>query len=159
MDLLDRMLGHDRWATNQFLDMCRELPDEQLDQEFDIGHRTLRATLDHMTWVVGFWAGLMVGEPSDELRDDLSLEALTGRHERSSDRFANLARQLVVEDRLDQTFVDHYDYRQSMGATILQVCYHNAQHRSELRHILVRLGVEIRGDYDPQEWEHHVNLV
>ena len=159
MDLLDRILGHDRWATSIFLDMCRDLPDAQLDQEFDIGHRTLRATLDHMTWVVGFWCGLMVGKPIDEPRDDLSLDALGNRHERNHDGFALLARQLVEAQRLDETFVDHYGYRQSLGATIIQVCHHNAQHRSELRHMLVRLGVGISGDYDPQEWEHHTGLI
>ena len=159
MDLLDRMLGHDRWATETFLAMCRDVSDEQLDQEFDIGHRTLRATLDHMTWVVGFWHGLMIGEPIDEPRDDLSVDWLVERHARNYDQFAALARQLVEEQRLDETFVDHYDYRQSCGATILQVCYHNAQHRGELRHMLVRLGVDIRQDFDPQEWEHLTGIL
>jgi uncharacterized damage-inducible protein DinB len=49
MDLLDRLLGtHDAWTTRQLLGRCRELTDEQLDHEFEIGHRTVRATLLHM---------------------------------------------------------------------------------------------------------------
>ncbi len=159
MDLLDRMLKHDRWATATFLEMSRELPDEQLDQEFDIGLRSLRATFDHMTYVVGFWCRLMVGEPHEVPRDDLSLDALSERHERNYDTFASLARQFVEEQRLDETFVDHYGYRQSLGATIIQVCYHNVHHRSEVRHMLVRLGVDLRGDYDPQEWEHRTGII
>ena len=43
MDLLDRLLEHDRWATDQLLELCRGLTDAQLDQPFDIGHRTVRA--------------------------------------------------------------------------------------------------------------------
>ena len=45
MDLLDRLLGHDDWTTRQLLLRCRDLTDEQLDREFDIGHRTVRRTL------------------------------------------------------------------------------------------------------------------
>ena len=48
MDLLDRLLGHDAWTTRQLLLRCRDLTDEQLDREFDIGHRTVRATLLHV---------------------------------------------------------------------------------------------------------------
>jgi len=52
MDLLDRLLGHDQWATDQLLELSRNLTDEQLDQSFDIGHRTLRATFEHMIFNV-----------------------------------------------------------------------------------------------------------
>ena len=45
MDLLDRLLDHDHWATTQLLDVSRNLTDAQLDQEFDIGHRSLRGTI------------------------------------------------------------------------------------------------------------------
>jgi hypothetical protein len=48
MDLIDRLLGHDVWTTHQLLLRCRGLTDEQLDRDFDIGHRTVRATLTHI---------------------------------------------------------------------------------------------------------------
>ena len=48
MDLLDRMLGHDEWTTAKLIALSEKLTDAQLDQDFDIGHRTLRATFDHM---------------------------------------------------------------------------------------------------------------
>jgi uncharacterized damage-inducible protein DinB len=63
MDLLDRLLGHDAWTTRQLLDRCQELTEEQLDRPFDIGHRTVRATLLHMIRNVEVWADLMNGEP------------------------------------------------------------------------------------------------
>ncbi len=37
MDLLDRLLAHDHWATARLLDLSRGLTDAQLDQPFDIG--------------------------------------------------------------------------------------------------------------------------
>lgn len=158
MDLLDRMLGHDHWATAQLLQVSRDLPDAQLDQEFDIGQRTLRDTFDHMIYVIDFWTGWMDGRPVPHDRTtqdyDRSIAAQIERHERHQAAFAALARQLHDGGRLDDTFIDHFDYRQSMGATILQVLHHNAQHRAEARHMLERLGVPDLWDYDPQEWEH-----
>jgi uncharacterized damage-inducible protein DinB len=163
MDLLDRMLGHDRWATAQLLELCGTLTDAQLDQEFDIGHRTLRETLDHMIYVIDFWTGWMTGRPVEHDRTtqqhDRSIAALIKRHERFHASFAAFARRVHDEQRLDDTFVDHYDFRQSLGATIIQVHHHNAQHRSEVRHMLERLGVPEMWDYDPQEWEHFTGRI
>ena len=44
MDLLDRLLGHDRWTTARLLNLSRGLTDVQLDQPFDVGHQSLRTT-------------------------------------------------------------------------------------------------------------------
>lgn len=163
MDLLDRMLGHDHWATTRLLELSRDLTDAQLDQPFDIGHKTLRETLDHMIYVIDFWAGWMAGRPVEHdrttLQYDRSITALQERHERYQATFASVARQMQDEQRLDDTFIDHYGYRQSIGATILQLMYHNAQHRSDARHMLERLGVPELWDYDPQEWEHATKRV
>src|SRR5690606_31542500 len=131
MDLLDRFLGHDRWTTRRVLELSRGLSDEQLDQEFDIGHRTLRATFDHMIFNVGAWTAQMRGEPIDRNRDSSSIGVLVERHERSYARFEETARQLIADGRLDETFRDHHDFPQSYGATIVNVIHHNAGHRSE----------------------------
>jgi len=163
MDLLDRMMGHDHWATGRLLELCSTLSDGQLDQEFDIGHRTLRDTLDHMIYVIDFWTGWMSGRPVEHDRTtqqhDRSIAALTERHERFHESFAAFARQARDEQRLDDTFVDHYAVRQSIGATVIQVYHHNAQHRGEVRHMLERLGVANSWDYDPQEWEHFTGRI
>ncbi len=154
MDLLDRMLGHDRWTTEHLLTMSRDLSDAQLDDEFDIGHRTLRRTFDHMLLSVEFWTGQMVGQPVPWEPAHASVDDMLARHARSHDRFERAARDLIASKRLDETFVDHYNYPQSFGATILHVIYHNVQHRSEVLHILQRLRVGDLPEGDPQEWEH-----
>jgi uncharacterized damage-inducible protein DinB len=157
MDLLDRMLGHDYWATTHLLELCRELPDAQLDQPFDIGHQTLRETFDHMIYNLDAWTAMMAGQwPTMERGLRPSIAALIDQHERYHADFIALARQLHDEQRLDDTFVDHADVAQSFGATIIHVLYHHVLHRSEVQHILQRLGVENDRDGDPQEWEHLV---
>ena len=153
MDLLDRLLGHDHWTTARLLELSRDLTDARLDQPFDIGHGTLRETFDHMTDSVAFWTGLMVEQPVNTPRDDRSIAALIERHERSYAAFASLARRLHDEQRMDDTFVDHFAIRQELGATIIHVILHNMQHRGEALHMLQRLGVPDLPDGDPQEWE------
>jgi uncharacterized damage-inducible protein DinB len=160
MDLLDRMLGHDRWATAQLLDKCRGLTDEQLDQQFDIGRTSLRDTLHHLIFVIGFWTSQMTGQPFTRRHEGKpSIVELFDLHERNHDAFDDCARRMYREQQLDQTFFDHYDYPQSIGATIIQVYTHNTQHRSEVRHMLERFGVQELWDYDPQEWEHATGQV
>ncbi|CAN5821454.1 hypothetical protein BH20CHL2_BH20CHL2_12910 [soil metagenome] len=159
MDLLERMLGHDRWTTEQLLTLSQGLSDDQLDQPFDIGRRTLRATFDHMLDAVELWTGLMGDETAPQKSAHGSVEAMLARHTHSRDRFELVARELIATSRLDETFIDHHDYPQSYGATILQVTWHNTLHRSEVLHMLQRLGMSDLPDGDPQEWEHRTGRI
>ena len=156
MDLLDRLLEHDHWATAQLLDLSRGLTDGQLDQEFDIGHRTLRDTFEHVIFNIAFWTALMTEQPVPEERDDRSVTALIDRHERSYAAFASLARQFRDEQRLEDTYIDHYDARKSFGGTILHVVLHNAEHRTEALHILERLRVPDLPEVDHGLWDYEL---
>jgi uncharacterized damage-inducible protein DinB len=154
MDLLDRLLEHDHWATALLLDASRGLSEAQLDRPFDIGHGTLRETFEHMNFVVDFWTGAMAGQPVTTAREGhRPIAVLIDRHERSYAAFAGFARRVRDEQRLDDTFVDQSATRKTLGGTIIHVIHHNAQHRGEARHILDRLGVPDLWDGDPQEWE------
>jgi uncharacterized damage-inducible protein DinB len=153
MDLLDRLLGHDHWATAQLLDLSRNLTDAQLDRPFDIGHRTLRATFDHVILNVEFWTAVMVGQPIEYERDASSVAALIEDHERSQATFASFARQIRDEQRLDDTFVDQHGYPMTFGGAILHVLLHDAEHRPEALHILVRLGVPDLPEVDHGLWD------
>lgn len=159
MDILDRLLGHDQWITTQLLEVCSTLTDAQLDQEFDIGLRSVRTTLDHMSFNVAFWTGAMIGQPVTLSREDRSIPALMQRHASTFAAFEAAARSAQAEGRLDDTFVDHYNYPQSVGGTIVHVAVHNHLHRSEVLHMFQRLGVEGAPEGDPQEWEHRTGRI
>jgi uncharacterized damage-inducible protein DinB len=160
MDLLDLLLDHDHWATRQLLDASAGLIDAQLDQPFDIGHRTLRETFGHMIFNVPFWTAFLTGQPAesgysaDVQPDDRSLAALIDHHERGYAAFAGVARRLRDEGRLGDIYVDHYDVRKSAGGTILMVVEHNAEHRTEALHILERLGVRALPEVDLGVWDY-----
>jgi uncharacterized damage-inducible protein DinB len=154
MDLLDRLVEHDHWATTELLNLGRDLDDEQLDQSFDIGHRTARATFDHMIFNLGFWTALANGQPFEGRQDDRSLTALADRHERYYATFADLARRKRDEQSLEETFTDHYDSPMTFGGAILHVILHNAEHRTEVLHIFERLGVQGLPEIDHALWDY-----
>jgi uncharacterized damage-inducible protein DinB len=153
MDLLDRLLDHDQWGTTCLLDVSRGLTDAQLDQPFDIGHRTLRATFDHIILNVAFWTGLMTGQPIKYERDASSVATLIEDHEHAYAAFATFARRLHDEQRLDDTFVDHFGGPMTFGGAVLHVVLHDAEHRSEALHILQRLGVPDLPEVDHGLWD------
>lgn len=141
MDLLDRLLAHDRWATSQLLEQCRTLSERQFDEEFDIGYRTLRATIEHLIFNIEAWGALMAAQPMETPATDSSLAALTDRYLRADDAFIALARHLRDEGRLDDTFTDAFDGPMRYGGGIVHVVLHNEGHRVEIVHILARLGL------------------
>lgn len=160
MDLIDRMLEHDRWATSLLLELSRDLTDDQLDRVFDIGHETLRATFDHMIFNVAGWTASMAGQVNDPdlltHQSDRSVADLIDRHNRSYDTFAAVSRRVRDEQRLDDTFVDHFGERPTYGGSIAHIIMHNAEHRTEVLHILKRLGLEDLPEIDLLLWEHTV---
>jgi uncharacterized damage-inducible protein DinB len=159
MDLITRFFGHDRWTTHRVLDLSSDLTEEQLDQEFDIGRGTLRETCNHMITAMDVWAMLMAGQWSTPNRVSTSVDILKSRLDRAYDAFENVSRKVIADNRLDEIFLDHHGYPQSYGGTIAQVILHNQQHRSEILHILKRLGVPDLPDGDLQEWEHITNAL
>ena len=154
MDLLERLLVHDEWATTQILEMSRSLTDERLDQPFDIGHGTLRETFEHMIVNVDGWMARMIGRPPEDRGDDRSLAALTAWHERAYATFAAFARQRRDAGDMETTFADPFGGDMTYGGAILHVILHNAEHRTELVHILTRLGLPEVPEVDHGLWDY-----
>src|SRR5213595_3846892 len=113
MDILDRLLGHDAWTTRQLLLRCRDLSDAELDREFDIGHRTVRATFLHILRNMEVWTDLISGEAvrNDEGREasGRSIEGLLRRLDRVAGQLASTATRIAREGRLDELWVDYLD--------------------------------------------------
>ena len=144
--------------TNLMHDAAAKLDDAALDQEFDIGHRTVRKTLDHITVGIELWTSLMRGEPARWEPNPSDVETMRRRQSAAYDAFEEVAGRVIAEGRLDETFVDPWDYQQSLGSTVLHVILHSHVHRSELLHMYQRLGFEPFTEGDPQEWEHMAGI-
>ena len=153
MDMMDRLLEHDRWATTRLLEASRGLTDAQLDQAFDIGHRSLRATFDHQIANVAGWTAMMVGRPPEDDGATDGIDVFIRRHDATYDAFAAFARRARDDGRLDETFTNRFfDSEHTVGGTILHVALHDEWHRSEVAHILQRLGVDVP-EVDQALWD------
>ncbi len=158
MDLLELLLDHDHWATAQLLDASGGLTDAQLDQPFDIGHRTLRATFAHMIGNVFVWSDLIAVRPAEWPQLDTSIRGLLRAHERSYGAFHDLARRIRDEGRLDEVFLDTLDTpptEKRFGGAIVHVITHDMHHRAHLISMLGKLGVPDVIEGDALSWEMH----
>jgi uncharacterized damage-inducible protein DinB len=160
MDILDRLLGHDAWTTRQLLLRCRELSNEQLDREFDIAHRSVRATLLHIVRNMEVWTDLIAERPIRENEGDVpegrSVEGLLRRLDSAAGDLAAIATGLAREGRLDDFFVDRLDNpprKKPYGGAIVHVITHSMHHRAQLLYMLRRLGVQNLIEGDALSWE------
>jgi uncharacterized damage-inducible protein DinB len=156
-DLLDRLLEHDAWTTRRVLDFAQTLTNAQLDHDFDIGHRTVRETLEHIIGNIEVWIDLMVTRPvSQQPEVRQSIVELRRRFEAAFSDFARVAREVRDAQRLNDTYVDVLDQppqRKSYAGTVLHIVTHDHMHRAELLHMLQRLGVQGLIEGDVLGWE------
>lgn len=160
MNLLDRLLGHDAWTTRQLLLLCQNLTDDQLDREFDIGHRTVRATFQHIIRNVEIWSALMAGWPvtanQDARAQAQSVSALLARLDLAAANLADISRAVAQRDGWDERFVDPLDgIEKSYGGSIAHIITHSMHHRAQLLYLLRRLGVAGLPEGDVLSWEQH----
>ena len=158
MDLLDRLLEHDRWTTRQVLSICRTLPPEQLSQPIAIGHGTIDETLRHMIRNVQVWTDLMCTRPlrPREPVERADIAELAAIFEATYADFADSARQMRDSNRLDELYPDVLDEPptfKSIGGTIAHVITHDMHHRSEILNMLGQLGVPSLPEGDVLGWE------
>ena len=154
MDLLDRLLGHAAWTTRQLLLLCHGLTDEQLDREFDIAHRTVRATFEHIIHNVEVWSDLMAGLPIRENQRQ-SVSQLIARLDRAADDLASVSKAVAQRNGWDERWVDPLDgIERTNGGSIAHVITHSMHHRSQLLYMLRLLGVEGLPEGDVLSWEH-----
>ena len=157
MDLLDRLLAHDAWTTNQLLIRCAELTDEQLDRVFAVDGRSVRALLAHLIGNVEVWTDLLIGRPVRRHESDSpGVSQLKARHEAASAEFADFARQIQSEGRLDDFWIDTLDEpprEKTCGGAVLHVLTHNMHHRAHLLLLLGWLGLKDLPEGDLLSWE------
>ncbi len=155
MDLLDRLLGHDAWTTRQLLQLCLPLSDEQLDRPFDMGHRTLRATFDHLIWNMEVWSALMEGEHAPPPRDR-SIPGFLQRLNIAAERLTRIANSVRASNAWDELWLDDLDNppnQKSFGTAIAHLITHSMHHRAQLLYLMRLSGVTGIPEGDVFSWE------
>ncbi len=160
--LLQRLLGHNAWATRVLLERCRDLTPAQLARKFDIGPGSVHDTLVHVIGAMRRWADRIAGR---EVRPRLEEggrrfapgELLELLDEASSD-FAAVAERVAADERLDETMEVRLPDREAplvltRGTAIVHAMTHGVHHRAQVLNMLRRLQVGDLPDVDAIEWE------
>lgn len=160
MDLLDRLLGHDAWTTRQLLLRAQGLGDAQLDQDFDMSHRTVRATFLHIVWNMEAWTDGMEGR---ELRpnpgktpEGRTIPGLLARLDAAEVGLARVARSVRDRGALDERWRDQPDdptSEKTYGGAIAHVITHSMHHRAQAIYMLGKLGLKDLPEGDVLSWE------
>ena len=155
MDLLDRLLAHNHWTTREFLTMAESLTDEQLDQQFDIGHQSLRATFEHIVHNVEVWSAIMTGLPHSRAGEsDVAVAGLITRLDKAAERLAKLAKSVRDRNAWDELWLDPIDGQEkTYGGAIAHVITHSMHHRAQIRYLMRCLGVSNLPEGDVLTWE------
>ena len=155
MDILDRLLGHDTWTTRQLLLASQSLPDDLLDKEFDIDHKSLRETFIHVIENMEIWTDLLY-ERAVQDKTGNTIPELLERLSIVSRDFANLARNIVREERYDDCFIDTLDnppMKKTFGGAIGHVITHNMHHRAQIMFLMEKVGLKNHIEGDLLSWE------
>lgn len=155
MDILDRLLAHDTWTTRQLLLTCATLPDDKLDEEFDIDHRSLRKTFAHIIENMEIWTDLLCERPVQNQTKD-SIPDLLARLTQISREFANVARKIARENRYDDCFIDILDIPprpKTFGGTIAHLLTHSMHHRAQIMFLMEKVGLKEHIEGDLLSWE------
>lgn len=154
MDLLDRLLGHDAWTTGELLKICAPPEEEQLDREFDIGHRTIQRTLRHLIHNMEAWTGMMAGVPQDVNEDD-TIPGLMRRLEIAETRLREVSHRVSEAGAWDELWYDTLEdppRHKSYGASIAHLITHSMHHRAQVLYMLRLSGVENLPEGDVFTW-------
>lgn len=156
MDILDRLLGHDVWTTQQLLAQCQSLSPAQWDRSFAIDHGSLRKTFAHLIGSMEIWTDLLYERPVRTDRAGETLEQLQQRLTSVAREFAALARAIAYEGRYDAVFIDMLDQPpvpKTFGGAIAHVITHNMHHRAQIMYIMEQLGLRDHVEGDILSWE------
>ena len=155
MSLLDRLLGHDTWTTRQILHICSRLTDEELDREFDIGHRTIRRTLDHVIYNMETWSSLMANQPFERVTNQ-SISGMMQRLDSASTLLNSVVQKVDNANAWDEVWYDHLDQppmEKRFDTSIAHVITHSMHHRAQILYMLRLVGVSDLPEGDVFSWE------
>jgi AraC-like DNA-binding protein len=164
MDLTDRMIEHDLWLTRQLFEAAAHVPEERLDEPFEVTpgvqhdfpqeRPSVRDMLERLVFSKETWTASIAGRevPSGGGR---SLEALRERFEAAAAEFAAAVRDIRERGAWDTAFVDAVcdpPETFTFGGMVAHVLTWSAHRRFVTIGALRALGADVASG-DPIEWE------
>ena len=113
MDLMQRMVEHHVWLVGEIVGHAATLTDEQLDAAIELSvegvddEPTLRSLLSRLVGQMDMWNAAMGSRAYDfSVEQEESIASIRRRLRAAGPAFLDRAREVIVANRLDETFVD-----------------------------------------------------
>ena len=160
MDLMTRMVEHHVWLTGEMVRLADGLTDEQLDQpielDVDEDRQTIRSLLSRLIGQLGMWnAAVAMREYDWSVEEHESLTSMRDRLATEGPTYLAQVREVVAQDRLDDTFVDALCEPAEVftyGGMIAHVLTFAAHRRTLVVMALDSHGINELGWGDPMVW-------
>ena len=160
MDLMTRMVEHHIWLTGEMVRLAGRLTDDQLDEligvDVDEDEQTIRRLLSRLIGQLGMWnAAIAMRDYDWSVEEHESLSSMRERLAVEGPTYLTQVREVVEQDRLDDTFVDALCERPEVftyGGMIAHVLTFAAHRRTLVALALSKHGVEELGWGDPMVW-------
>jgi AraC-like DNA-binding protein len=160
MDLLTRMVEHHIWLTGEMITRADRLSAGQLDRPIELSvdddRQTVRSLLSRLIGQMDMWNCAIANQAYDwSLEENESTGAMRRRLAQVAPAFLSEVREVVTDDRLDETFVDALCEPAEVftyGGMIAHVLTFAAHRRTLVALALSTAGVGDLGWGDPMRW-------
>ncbi len=158
MTILEKLLRHDAWTTRLLLTRAADLTDSALDQPFDMGHRTLRRTFQHMIANMECWCDLILARPqrAGTPRISAGINGLIARLDVVTAELVALGQSFSNSGGNDDLFTDYLDNppgKKSVGTALVHIATHGMHHRAQCLWMMRHLGLQNLPEGDVFSWE------
>ncbi len=162
MELLIRMVAHHVWLVGEMLDRADRLSNDVLDTTIEISvegiddRPTLRTQLSRLVGQLGQWNAATAGLDYDFSTEERArVGCMRARLAECGPEFLERVREIVRDDRLDETFIDAVCEPPRVfayGGMIAHVLTFGAHRRTLVLGALADAGITDLGTGDPMHW-------
>ena len=142
--IIDEMFKYNLWANTTMFDICGQLNEEQLQVEADGVFGRILPLLRHIVRGENAYIRHLTNNPiwgADFDWEARSLQELTEMAQQTGKRLIEIASQTdpTVEHFFEE---DGLKYRFESSTVVIQALYHGIEHRTQMKVLLTKLGVE-----------------
>jgi hypothetical protein len=162
MNLLVRMVEHHVWLLGELLDRADTIDASVLDAPIELSvegiddHPTMRSLMSRLVGQMDMWNNVIDGRPYDmSVEQGESLTSIRARLGQAGPAFLDEVRRVVLEGRLDETFIDaHCEPPEvfTYGGLVAHVLTFAAFRRVLVLGALYTAGVTDLAAGDPRKW-------
>lgn len=142
---IDKMFEYNLWANTQIMTLCAGLAADQLEVETEGVYGRIHPTLVHLVRAEGGYVNRLTGTRpwSDDLDwDNMPISELLEKVQLSGRQLADLASTVDAgqSHTVDAPWGKPFTFFN--WTVLLQILYHGIEHRTQIKVLLTKLGVE-----------------